>query len=363
MIPLVDLSTDKKTLAQIKFAINEVLNSGSFILGENLLAFEKSYASYIGVSNAVGVGNGTDALRLGLRALGVGKGDKVLTVAFTSPFTSLAIVEEGAIPVYCDIDEMTWTMSVEDAAKKYDKKVKAIMPVHIYGNPADMINIMKFAKANNLFVVEDASQAHGSSILGKKIGSFGDVGGFSFYPTKNLGALGDAGMITTNSKKLASIARTLRHGGQTKRFWHELVGVNSRLDELQAAILNVKIKYLDRDHKLREKIVKKYKKEFLDLPITFQDSVGDAKSAFHLCVVRVKGSGNLQKFLAGKGIASDIYYPYPVHKQPAFSKYAKGKLPVTDLITSELLAIPLFPSLSSNDQDFVIENIRKYFKK
>src|SRR3989304_8199914 len=218
MIPLVDLTIDKKLRDKITKEITQVVDSKKYILGAKLESFEKKFAKFIGVKYAIGVGNGTDALRLSLRALGIGNGNKVLTVALTSPFTAIAIIEEGAVPIFCDVDEKTWTIDPADVEKKVDKKTKAIIPVHLFGNPCDMNAILKIAKDYNLRVIEDACQAHGAKFRGKMIGSFGDAGTFSFYPTKNLGAFGDAGIITTNDLKVAEMIKILRHGGRIKSF-------------------------------------------------------------------------------------------------------------------------------------------------
>lgn len=363
MIPLVDIADDKKTLAQVKSEIDKVLDAKSYILGKRLDSFERKFASFIGAKEAVGVANGTEALSLSLRAMGIGSGDKVLTVSFTSPFTSIAIVEAGAVPVYCDIDQRTWTIDVEDCVKKIDRSVKAIMPVHIYGNPSNMQQILKLAKKYNLKVIEDACQAHNASIGKRKIGTFGDATGFSFYPTKNLGAFGDAGMITTNNAAISKMLRYLRHGGQTKRFWHEYIGINSRLDEIQAAILEIKLKVLSKNHLLREKLAKRYKNGLLNVPVVFQESYEGSRPAYHLFVIRVPKRDSLQRFLSLKGITTDVYYPYPVHIQPPFSKFLNYRLPITEKITKEILAIPLYPNLSLKDQDYIIETIRKFFKK
>src|SRR3989344_4187496 len=223
MIPLIDLTIDVETEKTIKREIIKVVESKSYILGKRVEIFEKKFAKFIGTKYAIGVGNGTDALRLCLRALNVGKGDKVLTVALTSPFTVLAILEEGAIPVFCDVAE-----------KKIDRKTKAILPVHLFGNPCVMNAVIKLAEKYKLKVIEDAFQAHGASYKNNMIGSFGDCAAFSFYPTKNLGAMGDGGILVTSNKKIAEMAKILRHGGQTKRFWHKYRGINSRLDEIQA---------------------------------------------------------------------------------------------------------------------------------
>ncbi len=363
MIPLVDLSLDQKLLKEIKAEIDKVVDSKSYILGGRLKSFEEKFAGYLGVGYAIGAGNGTDALRLVLRALKIGAGDKVLTVAFTSPFTSIAIVEEGATPIYCDVDEKTWTLDLADAGRKLDKNVRAIMPVHIYGNPCDMKAILKFAKDNNLKVIEDACQAHGAEINGKKIGTLGDGAAFSFYPTKNLGGMGDGGAVTTNSEKLANQVRSLRHGGQTKRFWHEYRGFNSRLDEMQAAILETKLKHLDDFNRERKRLVQNYERELASLPITFQQSFTGAKSAHHLFLIRTKKRDALKKFLGENDIASDLYYPYPINSQPAFRKYPGSNLNITNMLSRELLALPLYPSMQSKDQEKVISCIKRFFKK
>ena len=267
MIPLIDLSLAKKTKSLIFVKIDKVIERKNYILGESVFKFERDFAKFIGTRFAVGVGNGTDAIRLALRALGVGRGEKVLTVSFTSPFTVIAILEEGAIPVFVDVDEKTWTIHLSHAERKIDKMTRAIVPVHIFGNPSDMGKVKKLARIYKLHVIEDACQSHGAVYKNKKVGAIGDVGAFSFYPTKNLGGIGDGGMVVTNSKKIAQKVKLLRHGGQTKRFWHELRGVNSRLDEVQAAILDVKLKHLAHDNKKRKKLAARYKRFLRNLTI------------------------------------------------------------------------------------------------
>lgn len=363
MIPLTDLSEDKVNLTKIKKSIADVIDSKNYILGKRLESLENEFSKFIGARYAVGVGNGTDALRIALRALGVGRGDKVLTVSLTSPFTSIAILEEGAIPVYCDVDLDTWTMDLESLGGNIDKKVKAIMPVHIYGNPSDMKNITKAARNHNLFVIEDACQAHGAAIDNKKVGNWANAAAFSFYPTKNLGAFGDAGMVVTNNGRLAKLMRILRHGGQTKRFWHVYPGFNSRLDEIQSAILEVKLEFLNDNNKKRKYLANRYQELLGDLPIKFQKVNDGNSSAWHLLVIRIKERDKLKNFLGKRGITSDIYYPHPVHSQPLFRGFAKTKLKNTDLLCSELLALPLYPKLSIGSQNKVIKSIRKFFGK
>ena len=363
MIPLINLTLPKKVEREIKKAINSVINSKTYVLGPKLESFERQFAKYIGVKYAVGVGSGTDALKLSLRALGIGPGDKVLTVAFTSPFTAVAIAEEGATPVFCDVDEKTYTIDLADAEKKIDKKVKAIIPVHIYGNPCPMDQVLAFSKKRNLKIIEDACQAHGAKYKGKTVGTFGDLGASSFYPTKNLGAFGDGGVVVTNSDFLAKRIYSLRHGGQTKRFWHVYKGVNSRLDEIQAAVLEIKLKELDKNNLKRETLAKRYIKELSGLPITFQKTTHDSKSVYHLFTIRTKKRTPLMNYLGAGGIGCDIYYPFPTHLQPLFKNYEAGSLPTTESLDHELLAIPISPTLSFKQQDRVIARIRNFFKK
>ncbi len=360
MIKLIDLSQDKKTIADIKKEVLEVVESDNFILGSKLENFENNFAKLLGAKYAIGVATGTDALRLCLRSLNIGKGDSVLTVSFTSPFTAISIVEEGAIPIFCDIDPDTLTLDISDAQKKIQLNTKAIMPVHIYGNPCDMDKIIKFARKNKLKIIEDACQAHGANITGRRIGNFGDAAAFSFYPTKNLGAMGDAGMIVTNSKKVANLARLLRRGGQTKRFWHVYKGINSRLDEIQAAILNVKLRNFWQNAKKRQIIADMYRKELKDLPIVFQQSQKGSKSANHLFILRTRKREGLKKYLLKNGVGCDIYYPYLTHQMPAFKKY-KTSLKVSELVSKEILAIPIYPNLASKEQLLVINTIKKFF--
>lgn len=363
MIPLIDLTLDRQLSSKIKKEISRVIDSKSYILGARLESFEKEFARFVGTKYAVGVGSGTDALRLSLRALGISHGDKVLTVSLTSPFTALAIVEEGAIPVFCDIDEDTLTIDVADAQKKIDRNTRAIIPVHLFGNPCDMQAILEFAQKFKLKVIEDACQAHGASFGNHTVGTFGEASAFSFYPTKNLGGFGDGGMVTTNDARVATKVRSLRHGGQTKRFWHKYLGINSRLDEIQAAICEIKLAYLEGENRQRKRLAKRYKDALGNLPLKFQEILPGAQSCYHLFVIRTKERNALQKFLAASGVVSDVYYPYPIHTQPAFKKYGQGSLKVTEKLTDELLALPLYPSLTKENQDKVIDAIIRFFKK
>lgn len=359
-IKLINLSLGGDLRSKILKSVTRVIDSKNYVLGSNLESFEKNFAKFCQMKYAIGVGNGTDALRLCLRALGIGKGDKVLTVAFTSPFTALAILEEGAIPVFCDIDDETLTIDVEDTRRKIDKDVKAIICVHIYGNPCDMDKIQKFAKKHNLKKIEDACQAHGAYYKGKHVGNFSDAAAFSFYPTKNLGAMGDGGMVVTNNTALGQKIKLLRHGGQVKRFWHQYLGINSRLDEIQAAVLNIKLKNLEGENKRRRANAQFYRNRLADLPIKFQKLQENSLSSYHIFTVRTKLRDKLKKYLSSRGIESDIYYPHPVHLQPLFAKY-RTKLPVTEKVCREILAIPVHTNLSTRDKNLIVESIRSFF--
>lgn len=362
MIPLTDFYIDPKLLERIHRKVISVIDSKSYILGKELANFEKAFANFAGVKFAIGVASGTDALRLAMRAVGVKPGDKILTVAFTSPFTVLAIIEEGAIPVFCDVDSDTMTIDVFDARKKLDSHVRAIIPVHLYGNPCNMDEIVKLCRKNNLILIEDACQAHGAIYKGTPVGNFGKACAFSFYPTKNLGAMGDAGMLVTNDAKVDARVRKLRHGGQSKRFWHEFSGINSRLDEIQAVILSAKLKLLKDQNNQRRRVAERYRESFADLPIKFQKSFDGGRSIYHLFVIRTQKRKQLKEFLFRHKIISDIYYPYPIYKQTAFKKFANGSLPVTEKLSGEILALPIYPNLSVEKQDLVIAAVRSFFK-
>jgi len=361
MIPLVDLSLEKAVERSLVQAFRSVVKSKSYILGNKVESFEKKFAKFTKSKYAVSVGSGTDALRLSLRASGLGKGDKVLVPTLTSSFTVIAIVEEGAVPVFCDVDEKTFNVDPRDAETRIDKKTRAIIPVHLFGNPCSMDKIVRLAKKYDLSVIEDCSQAHGAKFKNRFVGTLGNTGVFSFYPTKNLGALGDGGIVITNDKKLAKSVRLLRNGGQTKRFWHEYKGINSRLDELQAAILEVKLKYLNRDNEKRQNLAKKYLRSFKGLPLKFQEQNANAESVYHLFVVQTKKRDSLRKFLGKSGVMTDIYYPYPIHKQQAFKQFASTSLPVSEKLAQVLLAIPIGPNLKAKDQTYIIRKVKQFF--
>jgi dTDP-4-amino-4,6-dideoxygalactose transaminase len=335
---------------EIDEAINSCLESGWYILGNNLKAFEKEFAAYCGAKFAIGVGNGLEALQLALLAYGVGNGDEVLTVANTAVATALAVSSTGATPVFADIDPETYQIDTSDVEKKITKKTKAILPVHLFGHPANLDPLLEIAVRDNLLVIEDACQAHGTEYKGKKVGTLGQVGCFSFYPTKNLGGCGDGGMILTNDEKIAEKLYSLRNYGQKNRYIHQYKGLNSRLDEIQAAILRVKLKYLDEWNEKRRKIAKQYNEFLKDTEIICPKEASYAKHIYHLYVIRSRKRDKLQSFLETKGISTLIHYPIPIHLQEAYSELElpKGSLPVTEKMCKQILTLPIFPELSEN---------------
>ncbi|AEA46579.1 DegT/DnrJ/EryC1/StrS family aminotransferase [Archaeoglobus veneficus] len=351
MIPFVDLKREYQEIKEeIDQAIQRVLERGWFILGEELEAFEKEFSSYIGAKYGIGVNSGSDALYLGVKALGIGKGDEVITVSHTFISTVDAIVRNGAKPVFVDIDPETYTIDVSQIEKKITERTKAILPVHLYGHPADMGSIMEIGEKYSLFVIEDACQAHGAEYNGKKVGSIGDIGCFSFYPTKNLGAYGDGGIVVTNDDELANKLRTLRNYGSSKKYYHEFVGVNSRLDEIQAAILRVKLKYLEEWNEKRRNIARLYN-EFLESSDLVTPTEKEyAKHVYHLYVIRYKERDKLQQNLLKCGIQTQIHYPIPMHRQKAYLELEYNtSLPVTEKICNEILSLPMHPWLREEE--------------
>lgn len=361
-IQFVDLKREYQEIKEeINQAIQRVLESRWFILGKELEAFEKEFAEYIGVKHVIGVNSGSDALYLAVKALGIGKGDEVITVSHTFISTVDAITRNGAKPVFVDIDPETYTMDVSQIEKKITERTKAIIPVHLYGHPADMDQIMEIAEKYDLYVIEDASQAHGAEYKGKKVGNIGHIGCFSFYPTKNLGAYGDAGAIVTNDDELAEKLRMLRNYGSPKKYYHEFIGVNSRLDEIQAAVLRVKLKYLNEWNEKRRKIAKLYNELLEDSDVIMPIEKEWAKHVYHLYVIRHGERDKLQQHLLKNGIKTQIHYPVPVHMQEAYLNLGiNAKLPVTERVSKEILSLPMYPWLKNEEIEYISEIIRKF---
>ncbi len=348
-IPLVDLRAQYQSIKpEIDAAIQNCLNRTDFILGEDVQQFEKEFAAFCGVKEAVAVSSGTDALALALLACGVGPGDEVITTAFTFIATAEAISHCGATPVLVDCDPVTYNLEPKRLDKFVTKKTKAILPVHLYGRPADMDPICSVAAKHGLKVIEDAAQAHGAVYKGKTIGGIGDVGCFSFYPGKNLGAYGDAGMVTTNDPEIAEKARILRDHGRKEKYNHLRVGFNRRMDTIQAAILRVKLKRLAEWTERRRAIAAKYR-ELLKNPaiILPAEDEKDMSSVYHLFVIRTKMRAHIRRMLHVEGIESGIHYPIPLHLQPAYNtlKYKVGDFPHSELASDEVLSLPLYPEL------------------
>ena len=366
-IPLVDLKAQYKSIEkEIDKAIFGVIKNTNFILGENVQKFEEEFAKFCQVKYAVGVGNGTDALYLTLRVCGISKGDEVITQPNTFIATTEAITLNGAKPVFVDINPETYNIEKSRIEKAITKKTKAIIPVHLFGQPADMNPILKIAKKYNLKVIEDAAQAHGAEYRGKRVGGLGDVGCFSFFPAKNLGAYGDGGMVVTNNKKLADGIRMLRNHGRVQKYEHEVEGVNSRLDELQAAILRVKLRYLDKWNKARCQCAEFYNKSLKNIKGVETPFVPAwAKPVYYVYTIRVKERDKLKEYLEKKGISSGIYYPIPLHLQLAYKYlgYKRGDFPETEKAADEILNLPMYSELTISQIKFITNSIKDFYGK
>jgi len=362
-IPLVDLKAQYLSIKdEIDSAIANVINGSSFILGKEVELFEKEFAAYCGVRFCVAVGNGTDALYLALRSLGVSKGNEVITTPLTFIATAEAITLTGATPVFVDIESRTYNIDVGRIEKAITDKTKAILPVHLYGLPADMEEIEKIAKKHNIFVIEDAAQAHGAEYRGKMAGTLGDCGAFSFYPGKNLGAYGDAGALVTDREDIAKKACMLRNHGRMDKYNHEFEGINSRMDTLQAAILRKKLKYLGewvekrrKNAEIYDKLLSGIKGEFM---IPFEPE--GIKHAYHLYVVRVKQRDTLLEKLNGEGISAGIHYPVPLHLLQAY-KYLgkkKGDFPLSEKAAEEIISLPIYSEMTQAQIETVVGCIK-----
>ena len=365
-VPYFDLTRQHQALsAQLAAAFREVLESGKYILSNPVAEFETAFAQYCGSSHGVGVGSGTDALIFALKACGIGKGDEVVVPSFTFIASVFAISHAGARPVFADVDPRTYTLDPESVKRVLTQRTRAILPVHLYGQTADMKSLLDIAKARNLKVIEDACQAHGALWKNKKAGTVGDAGCFSFYPTKNLGAMGDGGMVLTRNSSLAERIRRLRNLGRTSlKDPHWELGWTSRLDALQAAFLNVKLKFLDQFNDKRRSIAARYKGNLKTTPLILPYERADSCHVYHLFVVRVpaRRRESLQKILHDEGIPTMVHYPKPVHQQPPYREFAKAsRLPVTERITKEILTLPLFPEMKNDEIDRVCETIRRFY--
>jgi len=362
-IPLVDLKRQHQPIQEaVGEAFESILSSMQLFLGPNTQAFEQEYAEYLDVKEAIGVSEGTTALYLALRACGVGPGDEVITVSHTFFATVEAITMTGAIPVFVDVDPATCLMDVQAAEAAITARTRALLPVHLYGSIADMDGLMALARRYNLRVIEDACQAHGARRNGRAAGTFGDVGCFSFYYSKNLGAYGEAGGVVTNDPELAARVRLLRDHGSAVRYHHDELGMNGRLDEMQAAVLRLKLPSLDAGNRARREHASRYNTGLCDVDVAVPALTGE-DHVFHLYVIRTSARDELRAYLTQRGVGTGIHYPVPCHLQPACTSFGteSSRLPVTEQLVDEILSLPMFPELRDEEIDYTVNVIREFF--
>ena len=390
-IPLIDLKAQYNSLAEeLNKVTLEVLSSANYIMGKNVVEFEKEFADYIGVKHAISVGNGTDALVLSLKAMKIGPGDEVITTPFTFFATAEAISAVGATPIFVDVDKETFNIDVNLIEEKITSKTKAIMPVHIFGQSADMDPINEIAKKHNLLVLEDACQAIGGKYKNRKIGTLGDVACFSFFPTKNLGCAGDGGMIVTDNDEIATILRALRtHGSgengqkaynllnnieeeiQTAKgaddtvynplkYYNYLIGYNTRLDAIQAAILRVKLREIDKWNAKRREIVEIYNKELHNLDLVTPSVLEGNEHVYHMYILQSENRAEVLSKLKEKNVATGVYYPVPLHLQKVYKDlgYKEGDMPVSEYLSKRTFAIPVYPELEKEQIDYIINSLK-----
>lgn len=347
--------------SEIQAAIRTVLESGHYILGPQVESFEKEFARYLGIPHAIGCGSGTDALVLALRAHDIGAGDEVIVPSHTATATVAAVAMSGATPVFADIEPDFYTLDVRDVETRCSPRTKAIVAVHLYGQAADIDGLQKLSRARKLLLIEDCAQAVGSTIAGRKLGTIGDIGCYSFFPTKNLGAIGDAGAVTCRDAGVAARLKRLRQYGWDEKRVSTEPGMNSRLDELQAAILRVKLPYLNAANAERAAQADRYRAAFADLPLGLPALRADVKHSYHLFVLRVSAAerGRLIDYLAQRGVGCGVHYAIPVHKMPGL--IGTSPLPVTEAVVDEIVSLPLFPGLSADQQATVISGVRAFY--
>lgn len=366
-VPFIDLKKQCKEIKKdFNKAINKIVNRGDFILGEDVKLFEEEFSRYCRVKHAVGVNSGTDALFFALQALGIGPGDEIIVPVFTFIATAFAVTYTGAKPVFVDIDENSYNIDVNKIEQAITKRTKAIIPVHLYGLPADMDGILKIAKKYGLKVIEDAAQAHGAYYHGKRTGSLADVGAFSFYPTKNLGALGDGGIVLTDNDEVYKNLLILRDYGRTSRYEHVAMGYNSRLDTLQAAALRLKLKKLDKWNNMRRQNARFYSEllKGIDGIITPGENK-DGSHVYHLYVIRAKNRDEVVEALRQNNIAVLIHYPTPLHLQPVYKGlgYKRGDFPAAEKVSDEILSLPMYPHMAKQEIRYICQTIKKAVKQ
>jgi len=361
MIPMLDIKRELADIGdEIRKEIDKSLNATQFILGPNVKEFEEKAAEYLGCKYAIGVASGTDALHLALKAIGIKDGDEVITTPFTFIATAEAIVYCGGKPVFVDVDEKTMNIDVSQIESKITNKTKAIIPVHLFGNPCEMDTIKDIAQKYNLKIVEDCAQSFGATYKGIKTGNIGDVGCFSFFPSKNLGCYGDGGMITTNDEAIYKTALALRNHGSYVRYYHEMIGFNSRLDDIQAAILKVKLKYIDKFNSERRAVADLYKKTIGNC-VGYQKETENAVNVFHQYTITSNNREKAIEELKKANIASAIYYPVPLHLQNAFKNlyYKEGDFPVSERLAKTVFSLPINPYLEDSEVIIIGETVKK----
>jgi len=368
-IPLVDLKAQYATIRdEVRAAIDDVLESMQLTIGPNVKAFDHEFASYIGTKHSIGVGSGTDALQLAIRACGVSSGDEVITVSHTFFATVEAILYANARPILVEVDEKTMLIDPAAVAAAITPRTKAIIPVHLYGRTVDLKPLKQLAQDRNITIIEDAAQAHGALLDdGKKAGTGGRVNCFSFYCSKNLGAYGEAGSITTNDDRLAEELRALREHGQSTRYYHPVIGYNARLDEIQAAILRIKLRKLEEWNARRRVLARMYDERLAGSGVTVPEIPSDIRRhVFYTYTIRVAGGrrDDLRKYLGERGIGTQIHYPVPIHLQQSaeFLGYRKGDMPVTERVASEVLSLPMFAELTDGQLERVADSVRSFMK-
>lgn len=364
-IPFVDISRQlKDVFPEINKKWHEIVQNSRFVGSKYVEEFEGNFADYLGVKYCIAVNSGTSALYLSLMSLGVGRGDEVILPVNTFIATAEAVSLLGAKPVFVDINEKTYNIDIEKIEDVISNKTKAILPVHIYGQSSQMDDILKIAKKYNLFVIEDACQSHGAEYKNKKTGSIGDLATFSFYPGKNLGAFGEGGAVVTNNEELAEKIKMLRNHGSKEKYYHNMVGGNFRMSEIQGAVLSTKLVYLDKWNNMRIKTAEIYNNALKNIVITpYKASYN--KHVYHLYVIRVKNRNKVREYLKQRGIESGIHYPLPLHLQKAYSflNLKPGNFPIAEKVAKEILSLPIFPYITEKEVNFVIENLKQYINK
>ncbi len=360
-IPMVDLAGQYRDLqSELQPAMLAALQAAQFILGPNVQAFEKEAAEYLGVKHAISCANGTDALHLALLAAGIGPGDEVITTPFTFIATAEAIAYVGAKAVFVDIDPQTFNIDVDLAAKAITPKTRALLPVHLFGQPANIAPLQALAQQHGLRLIEDCAQSFGASVAGRQTGSIGDIGSFSFFPSKNLGCYGDGGMVTTQSDAMAETLRMLRNHGSKVRYYHDIIGYNSRLDELQAVVLRAKLPRIDHYNQERRRVAHRYNAGLAGLPLQTPHEDGVGLHVYHQYTLLCERRADIQKALTDAQIASAIYYPVPLHQQKVFEGIAAGlRFPVTESVAARCVSLPIYPELSDSAIDEICGVIRQ----